>query len=307
MARRKKGRDITGIVVVDKPSGHSSNHILQQVKRLFNANKAGHTGSLDPLASGVLPVCLGDATKLSGYLLDADKQYEVTCKLGITTDSGDADGNVIAEQAIPEFDENQLNMILIEFIGEQDQVPPMFSALKHQGQPLYKLARQGIEIERKSRRITIYGIELLQFDEASFTLRVQCSKGTYIRTLVEDISHRLGTGGHVTMLRRIAVAGYSLDDAVSLENLKQILEQEDVEALDEQLNPAEEALPEWPSIKLDETCCKQLSFGQTIQVTQQYQCANVRLFDPQMQFLGLGEMTPDGVIKPKRLFATAVN
>lgn len=307
MARRKKGRDITGIVVIDKPTGHSSNHILQQVKRLFDANKAGHTGSLDPLASGVLPVCLGDATKISGYLLDADKQYDVTCKLGITTDSGDADGNVIAEQAIPVFDETQLKTILTRFIGEQEQVPPMFSALKHQGQPLYKLARQGIEIERKSRRITIYDIQLRSFNAESFTLSVRCSKGTYIRTLVEDISHALDTGGHVTMLRRTAVAGYSLSDAISLEMLKTTREQGVVSDLDQQLLAAEDALPEWPSIKLDEAGCKQLSFGQSVQVAQPFECMNVRLFDPNMQFLGLGEMTPEGVVKPKRLFVTAVS
>lgn len=307
MARRKKGRDITGIVVIDKPTGHSSNHILQQVKRLFDANKAGHTGSLDPLASGVLPVCLGDATKLSGYLLDADKQYDVTCQLGVTTDSGDADGNIIAEQEIPVFDEAQLTTILADFIGEQDQVPPMFSALKHQGQPLYKLARQGIEIERKSRRITIYDIQLQHFDAESFTLSVRCSKGTYIRTLVEDISHALGTGGHVTMLRRTAVAGYSLSDAITLDTLHAAREQGDVTELDEKLSAAEDALPEWPSVKLDEADCKQLSFGQPVQVEQTFERANVRLFDPTMQFLGLGEMTPEGVVKPKRLFVTAVS
>ncbi len=307
MARRKKGRDVTGILVIDKPTGHSSNHILQQVKRLFDANKAGHTGSLDPLASGVLPVCLGEATKLSGYLLDADKQYEVTCKLGITTDSGDADGNIIAEQAIPVFDETRLNAILKTFTGEQDQVPPMFSALKHQGQPLYKLARQGIEIERKSRRITIYDIQLQHFDSSSFTLTVRCSKGTYIRTLVEDISHTLGTGGHVTMLRRTAVAGYTLTDSVSLETLQTTREQGELTDLDKQLTAAEDALPDWPSITLDEAGCKQLSFGQSVHVTQTYECANVRLFDTSMQFLGLGEMTSDGVVKPKRLFVSATS
>lgn len=305
--RNRKGRDITGIVVVDKPSGHSSNHVLQQVKRLFDAKKAGHTGSLDPLASGVLPICLGEATKLSGYLLDADKQYAVTCKLGITTDSGDADGEVIAEQAIPEFDETTLQPILDNFIGEQDQVPPMFSALKYQGQPLYKLARQGIEVERKSRRIRIYEIQLLDCSYDSFTLSVRCSKGTYIRTLVEDISHKLGTGGHVTMLRRTGVAGYSLDDAVSLEQLAERRESGDLAVLDKLLEAAENALPDWPVINLDEAASKTLSFGQSIQVEQDFECANVRLFDQNEKFMGLGEMSPDGVIKPKRLFASAVS
>jgi tRNA pseudouridine55 synthase len=305
--RNRKGRDITGIVVVDKPTGHSSNHVLQQVKRLFDAKKAGHTGSLDPLASGVLPICLGEATKLSGYLLDADKQYAVTCKLGITTDSGDADGEVIAEQPIPDFDEAALQVILDSFIGEQDQVPPMFSALKYQGQPLYKLARQGIEVERKSRRIRIYDIELLDCCYDSFTLSVRCSKGTYIRTLVEDISHKLGTGGHVTMLRRTGVAGYSLDDAVSLEQLAEQRESGDLTVLDKLLEAAENALPDWPVVNLDEADSKTLSFGQSIQVEQDFECANVRLFDQNEKFMGLGEMSPDGVIKPKRLFVTAVS
>jgi tRNA pseudouridine55 synthase len=303
--RNRKGRDITGIVVVDKPTGASSNHVLQQVKRLFDAKKAGHTGSLDPLASGVLPVCLGEATKLSGYLLDADKQYAVTCKLGITTDSGDADGEVIGEQAIPDFDETTLQPILDSFIGEQDQVPPMFSALKYQGQPLYKLARQGIEVERKARRIRIYEIQLLDCSHDSFTLSVRCSKGTYIRTLVEDISHKLGTGGHVTMLRRTGVAGYTLDDAVSLEKLAERREKGELPALDKLLQAAEQALPDWPVINLDEAASKTLSFGQSIQVEQDFECANVRLFDQNENFMGLGEMTPDGVVKPKRLFVTA--
>jgi tRNA pseudouridine55 synthase len=305
--RNRKGRDITGIVVIDKPSGHSSNHVLQQVKRLFDAKKAGHTGSLDPLASGVLPICLGEATKLSGYLLDADKQYAVTCKLGITTDSGDADGEVIAEQPIPDFDEAGLQTIINSFIGEQDQVPPMFSALKYQGQPLYKLARQGIEVERKSRRIRIYEIELLDCSYDSFTLSVRCSKGTYIRTLVEDISHKLGTGGHVTMLRRTAVAGYTLEDAISLEQLAERRETGDLVVLDKLLEAAENALPDWPVVNLDEAASKTLSFGQSIQVEQDFECANVRLFDQNEKFMGLGEMSPDGVIKPKRLFASAVS
>lgn len=308
MARRnKKGRDISGIVVVDKPSGHSSNHVLQQVKRLFDAKKAGHTGSLDPLASGVLPICLGEATKISGYLLDADKQYAVTCRLGITTDSGDADGEVLAEQPVPDFDEAQLQEILQRFLGEQDQVPPMFSALKYQGQPLYKLARKGIEVERKARRIRIYDIDLLDCSHDSFTLSVRCSKGTYIRTLVEDISHALGTGGHVIMLRRTAVAGYTLSDAVTLEQLSETREQGDMAALDEQLEAAENALPDWPAINLDEQDSKSLSFGQSIQIEQDFECANVRLFDQNEKFMGLGEMTPDGVVKPKRLFVSATS
>jgi len=305
MAKRsKKGRDITGIVIVDKPTGLSSNHVLQRVKRLFNANKAGHTGSLDPLATGVLPVCLGEATKLSTYLLDADKQYQVRCQLGILTDSGDSDGAVIAYQNIPEYTAEQLQSILQDFTGEQQQIPPMFSALKHQGQPLYKLARQGIEIERKSRLITIYSIELLACDAESFTLQVACSKGTYIRTLVQDIAAALGSCGHVTMLRRTDAAGYDLNQAMSLDALQSLAEQQGLAGLDTQLLPAHEALPDWPEVKLDTKMSIDMSYGRAVTTETHGQCAKVRLFDAEDQFIGLGEIALDGTVSPKRLFVT---
>lgn len=300
--RNRKGRAITGIVVLDKPTGQSSNHLLQRVKRLYDSNKAGHTGSLDPLATGVLPICLGEATKISGYLLDADKQYRVTCRLGVVTDSGDSDGEVIAENPVPSYTQAELQTIIDSFIGTQQQVPPMYSALKHQGQPLYKLARQGIEIERKSREITIYAIELLHCDEHEFSLDVRCSKGTYIRTLVEDISHRLGCGGHVTMLRRTAVAGYDLNDAISLESLTELAEVEDKTALDALLHKAEDALPEWPAVYFNEQDTQSLRYGQHVITAEPFISANVRLFDHQQQFMGLGEMSPEGNIAPKRLF-----
>lgn len=302
MARRnKKGRDITGIIIIDKPTGRSSNHVLQQVKRLFNANKAGHTGSLDPLATGVLPVCLGEATKVSSYLLDADKQYHVTCQLGVVTDSGDSDGVVISTSDIPEFTEQDLLAILPRFIGELGQVPPMFSALKHQGQPLYKLARQGIEVERKSRRITIYDIQLLAITADSFTLDVRCSKGTYIRTLVEDISHALGSGGHVTILRRVAAAGYMEQQALTIEQLIASAEN-GLPSLDESLLPSEDALPDWPSVVLADYMVDAIRQGQAVKVEQAFERANVRLFDPQQQFIGLAEMTETGNVQPKRVF-----
>lgn len=299
--RNKKGRDITGIIIVDKPTGRSSNHVLQQVKRLFDAKKAGHTGSLDPLATGVLPICLGEATKVSSYLLDADKRYHVTCQLGAVTDSGDSDGNIISTSPIPDFMEQDLVDLLPKFIDEQDQVPPMFSALKHQGQPLYKLARQGIEVERKSRRITIYDIKLLSITSDSFTLNVQCSKGTYIRTLVEDISHALGSGGHVTMLRRIAAAGYQLSQSVAIEQLEKLAEQ-GLQNLDAILLATEDALPDWPSIFVSDDMVTALRLGQTIKVEQCFERAKVRLFDRNKQFLGLGEMTEQGIVAPKRVF-----
>jgi tRNA pseudouridine55 synthase len=305
MAKRsKKGRDITGIVIVDKPTGVSSNHVLQCVKRLFNANKAGHTGSLDPLATGVLPVCLGEATKLSTYLLDADKQYQVRCQLGILTDSGDSDGAIIAEHNIPDYSVEQLQSILQDFVGEQQQIPPMFSALKHQGQPLYKLARQGIEIERKSRLITIYSIELLASDAESFTLQVVCSKGTYIRTLVQDIAAALGSCGHVTMLRRTDAAGYDLTQAMSLDALQSLAEQQGLTGLDTQLLPAHEALPNWPEIKLDTEMSNDMSYGRAVKIETFGQSAKVRLFNADDQFIGLGELASDGTVSAKRLFVS---
>lgn len=299
--RNKKGRDITGIVVVDKPTGRSSNHVLQQVKRLFDAKKAGHTGALDPLATGVLPICLGEATKVSSYLLDADKRYQVTCQLGQITDSGDSDGQVLETNPIPDFTEAELLALLPQFVGEQDQVPPMFSALKHKGQPLYKLARQGIEVERKARRITIYDIEILSFTDSTFTLEVGCSKGTYIRTLVEDISHALGCGGHVSMLRRVAAAGYKIDTALSLEQLETCAEQ-GVSELDQLLLPTEGALPDWPSIQLNTEQVVALRHGQQVNSPIAFESTNVRLFDQPDTFIGLGEMTEDGIISPKRVF-----
>ena len=299
--RNKKGRDITGIIIIDKPTGRSSNHVLQQVKRLFNANKAGHTGSLDPLATGVLPVCLGEATKVSSYLLDSDKRYHVTCQLGAVTDSGDSDGVVISTSAIPKFTEHDLQALLAKFIGEVDQVPPMFSALKHQGQPLYKLARQGIKIERKSRRITIYDIKLLAITVDSFTLDVQCSKGTYIRTLVEDISHILGCGGHVTMLRRVAAAGYMEQQSITIEQLMSSAEN-GLPLLDKLLLPAEDALDDWPSVVLSDYMVAAIRQGQAVKIEQVFERANVRLFDAQKQFIGLAEMTEIGIVQPKRVF-----
>jgi len=299
--RNKKGRNITGIVIIDKPTGRSSNHVLQQVKRLFDAKKAGHTGALDPLATGVLPICLGEATKVSSYLLDADKAYHVTCKLGEVTDSGDSDGKVLSTPEIPEFNEQTILDLLPKFMGEQDQVPPMFSTLKYNGQPLYKLARQGIEVERKSRRITIYDIQLLSITNDSFTLAVRCSKGTYIRTLVEDISHALGSGGHVVMLRRVAAAGYTLQQALTIEQLEAMAEQ-GLESLDAALLPTEDALPDWPEVVASDEMVVALRYGQAIKVEQAYVSANIRLFDKEKMFLGLGEMSEQGVVAPKRVF-----
>lgn len=303
MARCKtSGRDLTGILIVDKPSGISSNRVLQITKRWFQANKAGHTGTLDPLASGVLPVCLGEATKLSTYLLDADKRYQVTCQLGIATNSGDSDGEVIGEKPLPDFNETSLTALLQDFSGEQTQIPPMFSALKHQGQPLYKLARQGVEVERKARQINIYDLQLLAVSRDSFTLDVSCSKGTYIRTLVQDIAAAMGSCGHVSMLRRTAAAGYDLTQAIALDELENLAEQEDLTLLDKMLLPAVDALPEWPLIALNAEQCRQLYFGQPVSYGSTKYSGNIRLLDETGTFTGLGQLAADGVITAKRLF-----
>lgn len=303
MARRKKsGRDLTGILIVDKPSGVTSNRVLQIVKRLYQANKAGHTGTLDPLASGVLPICLGEATKLSTHLLDADKIYQVTCRLGIATNSGDSDGEVIAEQPIPAFTDESLSLLLTDFTGQQTQIPPMFSALKHQGQPLYKLARQGIEIERKARQITIYDLQLLAVSSDSFTLEVACSKGTYIRTLVQDIAAAMGSCGHVSMLRRTAAAGYDLSQAVPLSSLEILAEQADINLLDKELLPALDALPDWPLVALDSQQTRQLYFGQPVAHLPLESSADIRLLDDAGEFIGLAQIDDNGVITAKRLF-----
>ncbi|AFJ01747.1 tRNA pseudouridine synthase B [Methylophaga frappieri] len=304
MARRKKGQAITGLVIVDKPSGVTSNHVLQSVKRLFNAQKAGHTGTLDPLASGVLPICLGEATKLSTYLLDADKQYEVTCKLGLATDTGDSQGQIIDRRPVPNFDLARLTQIVTQFIGIQQQIPPMFSALKHQGQPLYKLAREGITIKRESRQITIYNLQIGEFDATQFSLRVDCSKGTYIRTLVQDIAAELGSCGHVTYLRRTKAAGFTLADSVALPELA-ASEKEVVR--NQYLKPALSALPEWPVLKLTEQQTNQLYFGQPVQLAQETSSESLRLLDAAQNFIGLGRCDETGLLTVKRLFVRDID
>lgn len=203
MSRRNpKGRDINGIVLLDKDTGLSSNAALQKVKRLFFAKKAGHTGSLDPLASGILPICLGQATKVAQFLLDDDKRYFVRGKLGEITDTGDCEGVVTKTQEYTHLDEAIIKQVAMSFVGDILQVPPMYSALKKDGQPLYKLARQGIEIERPARPVTIHAIEFISYEKGVVTLDVSCSKGTYIRSLIQDIGDTLGCGAHVIELRR---------------------------------------------------------------------------------------------------------
>lgn len=297
--RRSKGRNVNGVLLLDKPVGMSSNMALQIAKRLFNANKAGHTGSLDPLASGLLPVCFGEATKASGFLLDADKRYRVRCKLGEKTSTGDAEGEVIERRPVEAIDIARLEQVFARFRGEVEQIPPMHSAVKHQGQRLYKLARQGVEVEREPRTIIIHALTLLGVDLPYFDIDVHCSKGTYVRTLAEDIGEALGCGAHVTELRRLGVGPYDGAGMVDLDTLK--AESADLAALDARLLPIESALAQWPDVRLSPDAAFYLRQGQPVVVPRAPTSGWVRLYAPDERFLGMGQVLDDGRVAPKRL------
>lgn len=298
MSKRLR-RDISGVLVLDKPLGLSSNAALQKVRWLFAAEKAGHTGSLDPLATGVLPVCLGEATKFSSHLLDADKTYEVEALMGMRTSSGDAEGDVVEHRSFVHVDRDAVIAVLPRFTGRIFQVPPMYSALKHQGQPLYKLARKGEEIERKPREIEIYSLDLTHFGENTFRLVVRCSKGTYIRTLVEDICLALGTVGHVSMLRRTQAGPFSLQNALTLEQLASLAEG-GMAPLDALLLPEDTCVSHWPALVLDEGASKRIMMGQAVKCSAASPGA-VRILGPGHEFLGVGEVVADQRLEPRRL------
>jgi len=303
--RRSRGREINGILLLNKPVGLSSNFALQQIKRLFNAKKAGHTGSLDPLASGLLPICFGEATKLSHYLLDADKSYVTECQLGVRTTTGDAEGDIVSQQSVPVLTLHQINEVLEQFIGKTKQLPPMYSALKKNGQPLYKLARQGIEVERTPRTINISELRIVDFQNNKLCLKVQCSKGTYIRTLVEDIGNLIGCGAYVTNLERTAVGVYSMNDSVEMENIQQLRTENRFLEMDELLIPMESALSDWPEIKLSNDAVYYLRQGQAVLVPKAPTEGLVRLFEQKGEFLGIGQILDDGRVAPKRLVSAA--
>jgi tRNA pseudouridine55 synthase len=294
-------RDITGIVILDKRSGITSNRALQEVRRLFAARKAGHTGSLDPLATGVLPICLGEATKLSGLLLESAKVYEVTGRLGTSTDSGDSTGEVLEHADWSGIDAGQLETALEGFRGEIEQVPPMYSALKHQGERLYKIARSGKTVERPPRKVTIHELALVSFEAPDFQLRVGCSKGTYIRTLVEDIAIALDTLAHVTALRRVVAGPFEIGTAVTVEQLQDAAERGQ-EAIDGYRLDAEVAVADYPAVYFEADETRRLLHGQRIRTDQSDKLGLVRLYGPGARFLGMGEIQPDGIIAPKRLF-----
>ncbi len=295
-------RQVHGILLLDKPAGMSSNGALQKVKRLFNAKKAGHTGSLDPIATGMLPLCFGEATKFSQYLLESDKIYYVVAKLGVQTNTGDIEGEVIATKPV-NVTQAQVEKVLPTFLGEIEQIPPMFSAIKYQGKPLYELARNGIEIERKARRITIFSLKLDELTDDTLTLRVHCSKGTYIRTLVEDIGHQLGCGAHVINLHRITVASYGNAVMYTLPELEAIAERSQFAGLSNCLLPVETSVQAYPAIKLSTSAAFYLRMGQPVRTTLSQTGSLVRLLSEDTKFLGIGEIMDDGRVKPQRLLA----
>ncbi|EMV0266050.1 TPA: tRNA pseudouridine(55) synthase TruB [Vibrio parahaemolyticus] len=307
MARRRKGRPINGVILLDKPTGISSNDALQKVKRIYFAEKAGHTGALDPLATGMLPICLGEATKFSQFLLDSDKRYRVIAKLGERTNTSDSDGEVVETRPV-DVTLEKLEASIEKFRGESDQVPSMFSALKYQGKPLYEYARKGIEVPRESRKITVYEIILHRFEGDEVEMEVHCSKGTYIRTIVDDLGEMLGCGAHVTMLRRTAVAKYPYEKMVTLEQLNELLEQahrEEIaprELLDPLLMPMDTAVEDLPEVNLIPELADMVQHGQPVQVLGAPEQGALRLtMGEERLFIGVGEMNDDGNIAPKRL------
>jgi tRNA pseudouridine55 synthase len=296
MSKRNQRRNVHGILLLDKRLGVSSNQALQEVKRLLNAAKAGHTGSLDPLATGLLPLCFGEATKVSGMMLDDDKRYRVAIRLGVLTDTGDAEGAVLETRPVPEITKAMLDACLQRFTGGIDQVPPMYSALKLNGKKLYELAREGKTVERKARRITIYELKQLDFAGDRLVLEVFCSKGTYIRSLAEDIGAHFGCGGTVTELRRLQAGVFHITEAFTIEQLKAMDEQER-EAL---LLRVDAPLLALPSVELKETDAGRIRNGQAVSADLA-PSGQVRLYHAGA-FLGLGEMRLDGKLAPCRLF-----
>ncbi len=303
-SRRSEQRAVDGLLLLDKPIGRTSNAVLQQVRRLFRARKAGHTGSLDPLATGMLPLCFGHATKLSAYLLDADKTYRVTARFGARTDTADADGQIVAESPVTSIDRAALETAMSGFRGEIRQVPPMYSALKKDGKRLYELARRGQEVEREARPVTIHEFEIETWDPEQPVLLVRCSKGTYVRTLVEDLAAAAGTLGHVAALRRLSVDPFPPEDLVTIEELEAAAERDQAE-LDGYLRAMDGAIEDWPAVYLDSDQSYYLRRGNPVHAQAAGDPGLVRLYDADKRFLGVGEVLRDGRLAPKRLFVDA--
>ncbi len=306
MARRQRGRDVNGMIVVDKPTGMSSNDAVQRAKRLYQARKVGHTGSLDPLATGVLPLCFGEATKFSQFLLDSDKKYWVRIRLGVRTDSGDSDGTVLQTRPVVGVDAVAVEAVLEEFRGEFEQVPSMFSAIKYQGQPLYKLARRGVEVERRPRAVTVYSNELTAFEGDRLELEIHCSKGTYVRTIAEEIGEKLGCGAHVCALRRRKAGPYDQTEMVSFDELERQYDAGGLAALDALLLSVASAVRDWPVVSLSDATAFYIRQGQPVIVPHAPTSGRVQLMEQSTEgskqmFIGVGEILDDGRVAPRRL------
>lgn len=312
MGRRRRGLPIDGVLLLDKPRGMSSNHALQRVRRLFQAQKAGHTGTLDPMATGLLPMLLGEATKFSQHLLDADKVYRTRVELGASTDTGDAEGEVVASSPVPTLEESDLQTMVVGFIGEQQQTPPMYSALKLNGRKLYELAREGKSVERASRAIKVYDARLLsaRLDgvSPSFDIEVRVSKGTYVRTLAEDMARALSCEGHISQLRRLETGPFDASGMVTIEMLEDLPDQGEREA---QLAPIDSLLQHLPAHQLSERGARALTFGQPARQELDPSTAAeagespIRLYH-EATFIGLGMVEPEGDIIPRRLLSSFV-
>jgi len=296
MARRRKGRDIHGVLLLDKPAGWSSNQAVQKVRWLFQARKAGHTGTLDPFATGMLPICLGEASKTAAYMLDANKTYEACARLGEATTTGDIEGEVTCTAAVPELDATALDAVFARFTGVIRQVPPMYSAIKHDGQPLYRLARAGREVERAAREVTIFRLELLAWQAPDLAFRVECSKGTYIRTLAEDLAEALGSCAHLRTLRRTASGAFE-NGMVTLEELENRVHDGAAESL---LLPPDAGLADWPVVTLDAAAANRFSHGNPVPVPIDSP-TRARVYTEEGMLLGLGEVTAEKTLKPKRI------
>ena len=296
--RRAPRRQIDGVLLLDKPIGLTSNAALQKARWLYNAAKAGHTGTLDPMATGLLPLCFGEATKFAGELLDADKSYRATLRLGVTTDTADAEGQVLETRPVLVTEEG-LRAAMTEFLGEIEQVPPMYSALKRDGKPLYEYARQGIELEREPRRVTIHRLELISFTDDEAVIDVDCSKGTYVRTLAADIGERLGCGAHLIALRRTRIGRLDLARAVTIEELEALLLPE----RDARLAPVDALVAGLPVAELDTAETDRVLHGQAIRRDGEVG-SRFRLYGAQGGFLGVGQLGADGCLQPRRLIAT---
>ncbi|MGM0694619.1 MAG: tRNA pseudouridine(55) synthase TruB [Pseudomonadota bacterium] len=305
MARRRRGLPVNGVLLLDKPGGLSSNHALQRARRLFQARKAGHTGTLDPMATGLLPVCFGEATKFSAHLLEADKVYRTRVALGAITDTGDAEGEVVERREVPRLTEADVEGVLTRFRGEIEQVPPMVSALKHQGRKLYELAREGKSIERAARRVTVYDARLLSHADTAFELEVRVSKGTYIRTLAEDIGQALGCGAHISALRRLATGPFTGEGMLTLDALEALPDQAEREAV---LLPVDVLVDHLPRLEADVAAAGRLTHGQAARVeTGELAGGRTARLYRDGAFLGLGTVTGPQEVAPKRLLSTVAD